>query len=262
MTTLISEGVPKPALVPWAVKETATYAVNHIDALKGLATADAAGAIEYLKGQYRSRTRAAAHRGTEVHRIADACQLGEDPGEIPEGIEPYVAQYRRFLDEHAPRFIASEAAVYNPRQHYAGTLDAIAEIDGRIVALDMKTTPKGPDASSRPPYPEVALQLAAYANAELIGLDDGVRMTGRGWRRYYTLGPETLTAPMPKVDGAFALVVSPFDYQLVPVRIDEEVFAAFRFVREVARWQLQTSQSVFGPPVTATTAGALQVAAA
>ena len=56
---------------------------------------------------------------------------------------------------------------------------------------------------------------------------------------------------MPKVEGAFALVISPVDYVFVPVRIDDEVWRAFLAIREVARWNLDISRKVFGPPVTA-----------
>jgi hypothetical protein len=54
---------------------------------------------------------------------------------------------------------------------------------------------------------------------------------------------------MPEISGGLALVISPDDYQLVPVRIDDEVWRAFLAVREVARFQLDTANRVLGPPI-------------
>jgi hypothetical protein len=55
---------------------------------------------------------------------------------------------------------------------------------------------------------------------------------------------------MPKLDGAMALAVSPYNYRFVPVAIDDEIWTAFGHVRETARWNLETSKRVIGPEIT------------
>lgn len=245
VTTLISEGLPKPALLGWAVKVTAQWAVDNVDAITATAKTDPEAAVDMIKRcRFRTASEAAA-RGTDVHRVAESYALGT-PIEAPDGIQPYVDQYLRFLADHTPVYEAAECSVFNLTYHYAGTLDAIADIGGRRVVLDIKTTAKREGEGARPPYPDVALQLAAYAHAEVVGIDP-LRETKSGGRRYYLYDEHLDTHPMPEVDGALALIISPYDYQLIPVRIDEQVWQTFLYVREVARWQMETSRTVLGP---------------
>lgn len=249
VTTLIGEGLPKPALLGWAVKVTAEWAVDNADAIKITAQTDRDAAVDMVK---RCRFRASAEasaRGSDVHRVAESINLGT-PIEAPEGTQPYVDQYMRFLDDHAPTFEAAETAVYNVTYHYAGTLDAIVNVDGARYVLDMKTTAKPPGGGARPPYPDVALQLAAYGHAEVVGLDPLRETTGSG-RRYYLFDETLDTHPMPEIEGALALVVSPYDYQLVAVRYDEETWRSFLYCREVARWQLELAKTAIGATVPA-----------
>lgn len=248
VTTILGEGVPKPALLGWAVKMTAEYAVDNLPVISAyLKSDDREGALKAVKdARWRTSSKALA-RGSDLHHAAEQLNLGVEP-DIADGVRPYLTQYRRFLAEHAPRLLMAEAPVYNRTHIYAGTLDMIAEVDGKTCVLDIKTTDKGPDARSRPPYPEIALQLVAYARAEYVGLDPAdMRYSGK--RRYYVWNEHTHHEPMPPVDGALALVISPVDYLLVPVRIDDEVWAAWLYVMEVARWQLDISRRVLGPVV-------------
>jgi len=248
VTSLISAGLPKPALVGWAARTTAEYAVDKFAIWKPMADDDRDAAIKHLSGIRYQLSGKAAARGTDVHKAAEKINLGLPPSH-DEALQPYVDQYLKFLAEHAPKFIMAEAPVYSLKYHYAGTLDAIVEIDGRVCVMDVKTTDRGPDSpKARPPYPEVALQLCAYARAEHVGLGPAQQQYS-GNRRYYVLPLDAPTEPMPEVSGALVLVVSPEDYQLVPVRIDDEVWKAFLAVREVARFQLDIANRVLGPSV-------------
>lgn len=250
VTTLLGQGVPKPALLGWAVKVTAEYAIDNLDMLAAVAGKDREAALKLLKDARWRKSSEATARGSDVHRAAEQLAYGETPQVDPE-IMPYVDQFSRFLDEHQPVFELAEAPVYNLTYHYAGTLDAVVTVAGRKCVLDMKTTPKRPGGAdgARPPFPEVALQLAAYRRAEKVGVNPANEVTYQG-RRYYQYDDTTATVPMPETDGALCLVVSPYDYQLIPVRTDVEVWTAWLYVREVARWQLDTSQKVIGPAVT------------
>jgi len=251
VTSLLSAGLPKPALVGWAARCTAEYAVDKQHVWRPMAEDDRDEAIKHLAGIRFSTSSKAAARGTDVHRAAERINLGLAP-EHDEALQPYVHHYLQFLSDHAPTFLMAEAPCYSLTYHYAGTLDAIVEIDGRTCVMDVKTTDRGPDSpKARPPYPEVALQLCAYARAESVGLGPASQQYS-GNRRYYVLPDDAPTEPMPETDGGLVLVISPEDYRLIPVRIDDEVWRAFLAVREVARFQLDVSSRVLGPAVTPT----------
>lgn len=250
VTTLIGAGTPKEALIGWAARVTAERAYdkkNTLDAMREDGDRDAA--IKWLTDARWEKSGTAALRGTTVHSIIEAYALGQTP-DVSVELEPWHQQILRFLHDHQPEFQASEAPVYNLELGYAGTMDMILKVGGRVCIVDAKTTDKTPDARSRPPYGEVALQLAAYAHAPLVGVSPATMRT-HGGRRYYIYDPELEYAPMPEIEGALALVISPVDYVFIPVRIDDEVWRAFLAVREVARWNLATSRNVFGPTITA-----------
>lgn len=250
VTTILSEGVPKPQLISWGCKVTALRAVEQHAILRAyLDGGDPNGAVKWLTGARWETQASAAGRGTAVHEIIEAYALGKKP-DVPAEFEPWHRQIRRFLDDHQPEYEMSEAPVYNLEYGYAGTLDAILRVQGARCVVDMKTTDKGPDASSRPPYPDVALQLCAYSRAQLVGVG-AATMRYSGKRRYYLFDPVNgQYEEMPPVDGALVLVVSPEDYTLTPARIDDTVWDAFLTAREMARWKLQTERAVLGPPIT------------
>lgn len=250
VTTLLKLGMgTSDPLVNWAVKTTAEYAIDQRDAWTPLAEADRDGALELLtKARYRKSGKASA-RGTDLHHAAEQLALGVPP-DVDTEILPYVEQYRRFLEEHQPEFVMAEAPVYSPSRFYAGTCDGVIVIDGQRVVFDIKTTEHAPDSGrSRPPYAEVALQLAAYRRAELVGVLSEMRYAYG--KRYYLFDPDGAHEPMPETDGAVCVVVSPFDYTLTPVRTDDEVFRCFIAARECARFQVDVSKRVFGPQIAA-----------
>lgn len=246
VTTIIKGGLPSPALTYWAAKAVAEYATaNHRQiatmlqavrlrrtddgALLGVVTdPDAVEAtIEWLKSSpWRERDRK-ANRGTALHERVEALILDRPlPPPAPE-IAPLAAAFDEFVRDWRPEFEASEMSVYNRAEAYAGTLDFIAKLPGlgRVLA-DTKT--------STGIYPEAALQLAAYRHSEFIGMPDGDE------------------EPVPEVDGCVVLHLhpeAPVDgrpYSVIPVIADEQVFLAFKYAREVFRWQEELSKGVIG----------------
>jgi hypothetical protein len=226
VTTIIGGGVPKPALLPWGIKMVAEAAVDSIEFLPGMVAHDRDEAIRFLKGSPYSKRDTAAELGSDIHAAAEAHSLGQPFPPWSPAIRPYMESFKRFLEDFEPSFTATEASIYNRTQRYAGTLDSIATLTlpfndaaGSYV-LDTK--------SGKAIYPEVGLQLAAYRNAEFIGLPDGSE------------------ASMPPIDGALGLHLTPEGYRLIEVRADEVVFNAFLYAREVFRWQEETSKTVLG----------------
>jgi hypothetical protein len=255
-TTLIDQGLPKEALKWWARNTTAEYAVTNARMIAQLVEGgNADEALTLVKAAMGKTRRAAAFRGSQLHKAAEMLAYGEPLGDEFRGIEPYVDQYRRFLNDHRPIYKLAEAPVYNATERYAGTLDSIVELPAypnRDLLMDAKTSDKPRDTEGgKPPYPEIALQLVAYAHAEWVDPRPGsARMGNWQGRRYYVVddfGHPLL--PMPKVEGALALAIFPDNYTLQPVVIDETVWQAFLHVREVARWALVTSHNVLGKPI-------------
>lgn len=259
VTTILANGLPKPAIAGWQARLIAEYAVANWRQLGGLVAAvrlekngdglhvvsdpDAVqGAVDWLKGAPWRESERKMNLGSAVHAEAEAYVLGTPRPEPPLTVAPYIASFRHFLDDFEPVYEMTEATVYNTRESYAGTLDAIVRIGGRRLLCDYKT---GKDI-----YPDVALQLAAYAHAEAVLLDDGT------------------SVPMLPVDGAAALHLREYDpavpgdrgYSLIPVDIADtdpaavpyrqSAWDAFRQVREVMRWMEDTSKAVLSQPIT------------
>lgn len=208
----------------------------------------------WLKGQPERIRDSAAELGSDVHSEADALvrSLALESAEAyaaglalpawPERLAGHMRSFERFLLERRPRYLATEATVFNRTEAYAGTGDAWMEVDvplRSLLGLDphLRLEYAGADVSAtlvprrlivdyksgRAIYPTVALQLAAYARAEFIGLPDRVTQVA-----------------LPAVDGAAVLHLlpaptkdAPSGYLFRHVAIGDEVFDAFRHAREV-----------------------------
>lgn len=226
VTTIIGGGCPKPALQRWNAKVVAEGAVqaHQLGSLGPMIEQDPDSAAEFLKQlPYKKKDRA-ADLGTRVHEAVEAYATGKTMPEWADDERARMEHFMRFLDDYRPEWHAAEASCYSRKHGFAGTFDGVADIGGRRVMLDMKT--------GKGIYPEVALQLAAYRNAEFIGLADGSEV------------------PMPETEAAVALHLTDDGYELIDVDTGDEVFRAFLYVREVHRWMEETSKRVLlGPTV-------------
>lgn len=106
----------------------------------------------------QSITQKSAEEGTLVHETVEAFLLGKQPNINP-SIKPAVDAFLKFWKSRniqaLPEFIEKRVVSYDHR--YAGTIDAIALIDGRIGVLDIKT--------SQAIYRDYNLQTSAYMDA-------------------------------------------------------------------------------------------------
>lgn len=162
VTTLIGDGMPKPALINWAANTTAAYAVDHWADLEQLSPTER---LSTLKGARYAELDKAGKRGTEVHAIAEQLAHGNEVP-IPDEIAGHVESAVKFLDEWNPQIILTETVVASRKWYYAGTFDLVAKLgDGRTAIMDWKTTRSGI-------FGETALQLGAYANADCWIDDD------------------------------------------------------------------------------------------
>jgi len=178
-TTILGEGIPKPALVNWAADVTADYALNNWEAL---GDKPPAARLKELKGARWAENDKAKKRGTEVHGFAERL-IGGEHVQVPDEIAGHVESCARFLDEFAFKPEHTEFSVASYRHGYAGTGDFIGTIElpagasvpaewqpfrgGRVRILgDWKTTRTGI-------FGETALQLASYRYADVLLTADG-----------------------------------------------------------------------------------------
>lgn len=171
VTTLISGGIPKPALILWAprvVAEWVTDAENR-ERLEELLAGDTQAAIRELKNLPTKLRDEAGVRGTAVHDHAEILHNTGEAVDVAEELAPYVEGYAKFLDDWQITTLLTERPVANRKDWYAGKFDLFCTspflAGGKPVQIDLKT--------SKGVYGETALQTAAYAKAEFYLGEDG-----------------------------------------------------------------------------------------
>ncbi len=121
-------------------------------------------ALYYYYGEAKSykaaqeATELSAKEGTLVHETIQKLLIGEHPP-IDQSIRPAVEAAMKFVEEHGIQFDAAyiEKRICNKDSRYAGTIDAIALINGQLGVLDIKT--------SQAIYRDYNLQTSAYMAA-------------------------------------------------------------------------------------------------
>jgi hypothetical protein len=254
--TTILGALDKPALLYWAAEQTARLAIRVSKSLPVRVEED--GLEETVKWLRDARfrppkgERSATELGTAVHDAAEQYALTGVRPEVDAEVLPYLDQFDRWAQIWQPKYIAAEAAVYNLTFGYAGTLDAMAEVGGMKCIVDYKSSKKSVDLDGKPtsPYPEAALQLAAYRHAELMATFRARRFE-KFRRRYYLLNDveRDMAMEMPQVDGGLVIHITPEHCDAYPVKCGEDVFEAFCYLIENFRWQQELSKTVIGLPL-------------
>jgi hypothetical protein len=218
VSDVLKRGLPKPALPSWAARQVAEFAADRLSVLKQLKRDEV---VDLLRGApYRDRERAAV-RGTEVHRSAERLLRGE-PLDLSGEQARMAEQYARFLREWRVEAVELERPAFSRGHRYAGTFDLLARVRSLgLVLLDLKTNRSGP-------FPEVAIQLAAYGYAEFY-LDD--------------VGREV---EMPRPDTYAVLALRQDGYQLRPVDVGEWEWQTFLAAARVGGWLDGRGRRVLG----------------
>lgn len=221
VTTILSGGLPKPALINWAANATAEYAVDHWADLGDLSPSQR---LKKLQGaRYEEKDRA-ANRGTEVHALAEKLVRGEEI-EVPEPLVGHVESYVQFLDEFQVQPVLIEVTIVSHQYGYAGTLDLIADFPtlGKRLLVDLKTNRSGI-------FGETALQLAGYRFADTYVDENGDEQ------------------PMIEVDGCAAVHVRADGADLIPVTAEEKQLRQLRYAQQIAEFD-KHSRDLVGSPV-------------
>ena len=167
VTTVAKTCSEEGALKQWANRMVVTGLINRSDLLAQASTKlDDKSALNKIceeaitagGGSHR------ANLGTALHSITEQVDLGKKPQILP-GLQPDIDAYTATLAKHGVHILPDyiESVVIHDGKEYAGTLDRIVEVDGKLYIADLKT---GTNLSYS--WREIAIQLAAYANAEHI----------------------------------------------------------------------------------------------
>ncbi len=83
--------------------------------------------------------------GTKCHEFFDLVLQGK-AFEVGEPYARHVAAFREWVEKHKVRLLASEFVVVSQRYGFAGRVDALCEVDGKVELLDWKTGTKYRDS--------------------------------------------------------------------------------------------------------------------
>lgn len=237
--TSVLNMLPKGFLKFWASKVTAEKAVEHLGEIVSIAMRDPDAAIDFLKRAPDRFTKNAAVKGTDVHDIYERLARGEEIARVHPDLQPYVDVYHGFVTQYEPEFLFLEGTVWSETHGYAGSFDFIAWITDpdtgeRVLVIgDWKTTRSGV-------HEEVALQLTAYKNAD------------------YIITPEGEKVDIPPVEAGIVVHAanadkndpnSPVVGQVVPARIDDDLFAIFLSLLEIWKYDREVKSTTLGRPV-------------
>lgn len=151
-------------LVTWATEIAALHLLDAKDEGQEITDELILEAVNMHK-QFKKE---AADIGTLIHEWCEGFiryKLGEEGYEKPElpdaekekAVRLGAEAFLQWVIEHKVNFISTEQVVYSRTHGFVGTVDIIAEVDGRLAVVDLK--------SSNGLYNSVRLQTAAYAAA-------------------------------------------------------------------------------------------------
>lgn len=214
--TTVIDTLDKAALRNWYAEQAASRAVDEWDRLAALPISER---LKYIKDGPKDRVRKAALRGTEIHSLGQKLTEGTEV-DVPDEHRGEVEAYARWLDRWDITPIAAETPCCHTKHRFAGTADLwgrVGKRDNALALLDIKT--------GKGVYNETGLQLAAYANTDLMVVtEDGP--DGK---------PVAVEIPTPKVDLVYVSHVLPDDVRMLPVEAGPDVFRAFLYLLQVHR---------------------------
>ena len=177
VTTILGV-IAKRALIDWAAKQEREAVVRaavalHREGVNGAMPVEAfEGLLLDRLGKQRAHERQlekAADIGSQAHRLVEnsirsRLRLPVE-SDVTDPHQAAVQAHQAFLGwarEVDLEPIATEQVVYSRTHQYAGTMDLLARVGGRVLLIDFKTSkPKRGGGI----YPEHALQSAAYRTA-------------------------------------------------------------------------------------------------
>lgn len=221
--TTILQAISKPALIGWAAKEerimTIQAAADLYEDVHGTPKMSRLTYVTTLDGRigkvkaHQKLLAKASEIGSQAHALIEwniRKSLGQVVGPEPKIGDKALWAFMAFEEWQrsvAFRPLLIEQTVFSPTHGYAGTLDLLAEIEGKEEVVDFKT--------GKSVYGEAMLQNVAYQEA----------LTEMGHRR-----PDGgLILRLPKIE-------SDPNFEAVPVPPASELFPTFLHVKQVWTW--------------------------
>lgn len=103
-----------------------------------------------------------AHDMVEAHILGIKCDMPDNiTQEIYDAANQSFQNFLVWAEQNKMEVIATEQSFISEQYRYAGTLDAVVTLNGKLGVVDWKT--------SKDVYPEMKLQLAAYGNLMIEG---------------------------------------------------------------------------------------------
>jgi hypothetical protein len=174
VTTILS-AIAKPALVKWAENTAKAATMDaaadlYIDLQRvGGGQLSRAGYLATLEGrmgkqkQTEREMKKAQEIGTQAHALVEWSirqRLGQAVGPRPAATSAAEWAFMAFEDwarDANLEPVFTEQVVWSSTHGYAGTMDLLAKVDGKLAVIDFKT--------SKSVYAEYQLQVAAYMHA-------------------------------------------------------------------------------------------------
>ena len=156
--TKIVDAVSPKNLTEWAAKAGADWWLeNYTDDVE-------MQAIMYdgIRYAHKEISREAQNIGSDVHRwielwIKFKIHGGSAVAEYPYNVRVPMENFHKWVESREIEWVASEKKIYSKFWNYAGTIDALAKINGELYVIDFKTSAKI--------YKEYYLKVYGYAQA-------------------------------------------------------------------------------------------------
>ena len=164
VTSVLSTTIAKQQfLMPWAVKMGAEWFKENCLGYDSFHDNDEAieEVVKGIKGAYKRKSAGAIDLGRRVHEWCEQAILWKlGKAEVPSMPEEEPAvnainAFRDWVKSNDVEWLAAEQRVYSRKHNYAGTVDAVAHVNGEFSVIDFKTSTRI--------YEEFYLQVAAYS---------------------------------------------------------------------------------------------------
>lgn len=193
--TTILKASASPGLTQWAVDQTAAYAAANAEKLLSRSPEAAYGYLRWyysrapnpleeeidLRNYHTGVLQDAADLGTLIHEWTQADTVPElDYPDISNANTQFfemVGAWDAWAADKIIEPVLTEATVYNTHFGYAGTLDCLWRINGKLCLIDIK--------SARSLWPDHSRQLAALSQADtLLRKDADGHWVHEDWQTY------------------------------------------------------------------------------
>ena len=157
--TRIVDAVSPKSLTEWAAKAGADWWRETYLAEEFIKIMDM---YEGIRNAHRDISREAQNIGSDVHKwielwIKFKIHGGSAVADYPYKVRTPMENFHKWVESREVEWIDSEKKVYSKFWNYAGTIDALAKINGELYVIDFKTSAKI--------YKEYYLQVYGYAQA-------------------------------------------------------------------------------------------------